>query len=245
MSKESAAAILKESFLGEIMERIMVFGGTFDPFHIGHLELLENIHKEIKPDRTIVIPAGHSYMKEANGGKITPADDRVGMVREGIKTLSFDCELSLYEVEKEGPTYSIDTVRHFKATAGGAPESEAGDAVESEVAEDGGAPESEAEIWFVCGSDILFTIDKWYEAEALLKSIVLTVIPRGADDMDAILARKRELEETAGARIYISEFRGREISSSMIRDDIMGHADMVPAGTLEYIKAHHLYNLEV
>ena len=216
----------KESFLSEIMERIMIFGGTFDPFHIGHLELLENIHKEIKPDRTIVIPAGHSYMKEANGGKITPADDRVGMVRAGIKTLSFDCELSLYEVEKEGPTYSIDTVRHFKGM-------------------DGGAPESEAEIWFVCGSDILFTIDKWYEAEALLKSIVLTVIPRGADDMDAILARKRELEETAGARIYISEFRGREISSSMIRDDIMGHADLVPEGTLEYIKAHHLYNLEV
>ncbi len=226
----------------------MIFGGTFDPFHVGHLELLENIHKEIKPDRTIVIPAGHSYMKEANGGKITPADDRVGMVREGIKALSFDCELSLYEVEKEGPTYSIDTVRHFKATAGGVPESEAGDAVESEAAEAGGggkAAEAVPEIWFVCGSDILFTIDKWHEAEALLKSIVLTVIPRGADDMDVILARKRELEETAGARIYISKFRGREISSSMIRDDIMGHADLVPEGTLEYIKAHHLYNLEV
>ena len=222
------------------LTKIAIFGGTFDPFHIGHLELLENIYKEIKPDRTIVIPAGHSYMKEANGGKITPADDRVGMVREGIKTLSFDCELSLYEVEKEGPTYSIDTVRHFKATAGGTAEGEAG-----EAGGGGKAAEAVPEIWFVCGSDILFTIDKWYEAEALLKSIVLTVIPRGADDMDAILARKRELEETAGARIYISEFRGREISSSMIRDDIMGHADLVPEGTLEYIKAHHLYNLEV
>ena len=211
------------------MTKIAIFGGTFDPFHIGHLELLENIHKEIKPDRTIVIPAGHSYMKEANGGKITPAKDRVGMVREGIKTLSFDCELSLYEVEKEGPTYSIDTVRHFKGMDGGG----------------GKAAEAVPEIWFVCGSDILFTIDKWYEAEALLKSIVLTVIPRGADDVDAILARKCELEETAGARIYISEFRGREILSSMIRDDIMGHADLVPEGTLEYINAHHLYNLEV
>ncbi len=232
------------------LTKIAIFGETFDPFHIGHLELLENIHKEIKPDRTIVIPAGHSYMKEANGGKITPADDRVGMVRAGIRSLSFDCELSLYEVEKEGPTYSIDTVRHFKATAGEAAESEAAEseAAESEAAEaDGGGKAAEAvpEIWFVCGSDILFTIDKWYEAEALLKSIVLTVIPRGADDMDAILARKRELEETAGARIYISKFRGREISSSMIRDDIMGHADLVPEGTLEYIKAHHLYNLEV
>ena len=234
----------RKSILENKLTKIAIFGGTFDPFHVGHLELLENIHKEIKPDRTIVIPAGHSYMKEANGTKITPADDRVGMVREGIKTLSFDCELSLYEVKKEGPTYSIDTVRHFKATDGGAPEGEAGDAVESEAAEAGGggkAAEAVPEIWFVCGSDILFTIDKWYEAEALLKSIVLTVIPRGADDMDAILARKRKLEETAGARIYISEFRGREISSSMIRDDIMGHADLVPEGTLEYIKERHLY----
>ena len=209
------------------MEKIAIFGGTFDPFHIGHLELLENIYEEIKPDRTIVIPAGHSYMKEANGAKITPAKDRVGMVREGIRELSFACELSLYEVKKEGPTYSIDTVMHYKGAADG----------------DGGSVKAgpEPEIWFVCGSDILFTIDKWYEAEKLLKNIVLTVIPRGADDMDAILARKRELEMTYDARIYISKFRGREISSSMIRDDITGHVDLVPKGTLEYIKEHHLY----
>ena len=225
------------------MTKIAIFGGTFDPFHIGHLELLENVYEEIKPDRMIVIPAGRSYMKEVNGGHVTNAEDRVAMVRAGIAELSFDCELSRYEVDKEGLTYSIDTVMYLKSAyaAENPGDVSADNTVETELQGKSAGAGAEPEIWFMCGSDILFTIDKWYESEKLLKNIVLTVIPRGEDDPQKILARKRELEERSGARIFISGFHGKTISSSMIREDIARYADLIPKGTLEYIKEHHLY----
>ncbi len=200
--------------------KIALFGGTFDPFHRGHLELLENLSEELHPDRMIIIPAGHPYMKETEGRSITPADDRIGMVRAGLSETDLSWEISRVEVDKEGPSYSVETVAEIRASL----------------------PEPDAcEIFFLCGSDVLFGIDKWYRYRQLLAETVLTVVPRGGDDLRKIRARKRELEEREGARIIITKFRGREISSSAIRDDILNNADMLPEGTRRYIREHHLY----
>ena len=52
---------------------IALFGGTFDPFHMGHYELLKNLNEEITPDRIYIIPTGHPYFKENVGRKVSPA----------------------------------------------------------------------------------------------------------------------------------------------------------------------------
>ena len=68
---------------------IALFGGTFDPFHMGHYELLKNFNEEIKPDKIYVIPAGHPYFKENEGKKVSSAEDRIEMTRAGLKGLIF------------------------------------------------------------------------------------------------------------------------------------------------------------
>ncbi len=204
-------------------QKIALFGGTFDPFHKGHLELLENINGELCPDRIIIVPTGHPYMKERLGRRITPADDRIGMIVAGLSGATFKWEISRVEIERNGPSYSVDTVAEIKQ---------------------GLQCSGNCEIYFLCGSDVLFGIDKWYEYKRLLADIILTITPRGSDDMSQIMERKKELEDREGARILITEFRGREISSSGIRDNIEVCKDLIPASELDYIKTHHLYEPE-
>ena len=203
-------------------KKIALFGGTFDPFHIGHLELLQNLYDEIKPDKIIIVPTGHPYMKEVQGRKITCAGDRVGMLKAGLKYACFPWEISMFEVEKDSPSYSVETVEYLRQNLD--------------------EPEN-SDIYFLCGSDVLFEIDKWYEFKKLISGIILTVIPRGSDDIDAIKKRKKQLEDEYGAKIIISDFRGEDISSSAIRDNIEAGEKLLPAGTYEYIREHHLWEV--
>jgi len=203
---------------------IALFGGTFDPFHMGHYELLKNLSEEISPDRVYIIPTGHPYFKEQAGKKVSSARDRIAMTEAGLRDLDIPWEISTYETDKETPSYSVETIRYFRKN--GVP---------------GGSGREDLRIWFLCGSDLLFQIDKWYKYKEILSSVTLAVVPRGDDDMDAILERKAELEAGENARICISKYRGRNISSTAIREDPEGNKDLLPAGTYEYIREHGLY----
>ena len=206
---------------------IALFGGTFDPFHKGHLELIENLYAELMPDRMMIIPAGHPYMKEDAGRYVTPAVHRIGMTAAGLENLEIPWEISTVEADKDTPSYSIDTVRHFLEN--GIPEEYSGGNVK---------------VYFLCGSDVLFAIDRWHEYRELLRLVTLSVVPRGDDDTEKILLRKTELEKTENASIYISRFRGKDISSSLIRGNVERYKKLVPEGTYGYIKEHGLYGLK-
>ncbi len=205
---------------------IALFGGTFDPFHMGHYELLKNFYEETGPDLIYVIPAGHPYFKENVGKKVSPAADRIEMTRAGLRDLDIPWKISTYETDKDTPSYSIDTIGYFREH--GVPE---------------GTDYGHLKIWFLCGSDLLFEIDKWHRYREILSSVTLAVIPRGDDDIDEILARKKELEEKEYARIWISKFRGRDISSTMIREDPEKYRDLIPKGTYDYIRERGLYDI--
>ena len=203
---------------------IALFGGTFDPFHRGHYELLNNLNEELHPDKIYVIPAGHPYFKENVGKKVSSAADRIEMTKAGLQGLDIPWEISTVETDKDTPSYSIETIRYFR---------------EKGIPKESGA--GHLKIWFLCGSDLLFEIDKWFKFEEILSSVTLAVIPRGDDDIEEIMIRKKELEEKYDAKIYISKYRGRNISSSMIRNNPEKCKDLIPEGTYEYICVHHLY----
>ena len=149
---------------------IALFGGTFDPFHMGHYELLKNFNEEIKSDKIYVIPAGHPYFKENEGKKVSSAADRIEMTKTGLKDLDIPWEISTVETDKDTPSYSIETIRYFRKKG---------------IPKETGA--GHLKIWFLCGSDLLFEIDKWYKYEEILSSVTLAVIPRGDDDIEEIL----------------------------------------------------------
>ncbi len=137
--------------------RLGVFGGTFDPPHIGHLIVAEDVAAALELDRVLFIPAGTHPLK---GARVeTPSDLRVRM----IAAATSGSELFLVddrEVLRTGPSYTIDTIHELKA------ESPA------------------AELYLLIGSDILGEIHRWHRIEELVHAAQLVVMSRAGSDMD-------------------------------------------------------------
>ncbi len=208
------------------VKKTAIFGGTFDPLHRGHIELLRNIYDELCPDRMIIIPTGHPYLKENEGRKITPAKMRLEMLEAGLVESGVPYEISMVEMEKDGPSYSVDTITEIK---------------ENDIKS--GNPLSGGDYLFLCGSDVIFSVETWHEAKRFLSEVILTVVPRGGDDMEKIRTQKKKIEEEMNARIYITSFCGKEISSSMIRKEPEKNRDLIPSKVFDYIAEHHLYGM--
>ncbi|MCR5476333.1 MAG: nicotinate (nicotinamide) nucleotide adenylyltransferase [Lachnospiraceae bacterium] len=201
-----------------------LYGGTFDPFHKGHLRVTEEVFGELCPDRMIVIPTGHPYMKEREGRQVTPAEHRIGMIRAALEETQVPWEISRAEVDLDTTSYTVNTLQ----------------VIRRQLAEELGEDRPVA-LYFVCGSDVLLTIHTWYRHEEILQQVILTVVPRGDEDPERILEAKRDLEERYGARVQICGFTGPAISSTGIREDIAAQASALPEGVLAYIREHHLY----
>ena len=206
--------------------KIGLYGGTFDPVHRGHVELLQHTYEELSPEKIIVIPAGHPYQKERKGREITPGEHRLAMLRAVLSGAPYPGEISTVEMEANGPSYTADTLDYFRELY------------------------PEADFYWLCGSDILFSITSWWRHREVLAKMILYVIPRGNDDLAQIRRQKAELEEKEGARVVIAGFRGPEISSSGIRELLQGgdaegsEAELralLPGPVQDYIRQNGLY----
>jgi len=131
--------------------RIAIFGGTFDPPHFGHLALAEWARVELALDRVCFVPAGTPPHKR--GGATTAARHRLAMTRLAIAgNPSF--RVSAVECRREGPSYSIDTVRAFARAHPG------------------------AKLHLLMGADMYATFATWREPEAIARAAKLVVALR-------------------------------------------------------------------
>ena len=94
---------------------IGVLGGTFDPIHIGHLILAEEVRARLNLAEILFVPAGQPWLKVDS--PISPAEHRVEMVRLAIADKPY-FKLSTMEIERAGPTYTVDTMAELKAQLG-------------------------------------------------------------------------------------------------------------------------------
>ncbi|MES1239786.1 MAG: nicotinate-nucleotide adenylyltransferase [Chloroflexota bacterium] len=93
--------------------RVGMMGGTFDPIHVGHLAIADDVREALDLERILFVPAGHPPHKPA--GAVSAVEHRVAMVQAAIAdNPSF--ELSLVEVERSGPSYTVDTVEALSST---------------------------------------------------------------------------------------------------------------------------------
>ena len=99
------------------MERIGIYGGTYNPPHIGHLRAAEYAVEALKLDRLLLIPTGVSPHKEMASG--AGSADRLGMLRLSAKGIE-KAEVSDIELKREGRSYTVDTLRQLKAENPGA-----------------------------------------------------------------------------------------------------------------------------
>jgi nicotinate-nucleotide adenylyltransferase len=191
-----------------------MLGGTFDPVHIGHLILGETARGEIGLNRVIFVPTGHSWRKPDR--EITPAADRLAMLRLAIEG-NPHFEISILEVEREGPSYSEVTLAALRDANPG------------------------AEMVFILGRDALADLPNWHDPSAVVSLATLAVAARG-DDMSWV----SEVPALArlNARIVSLQMPVIGVSATDIRRRVHDGRSIryqVPDAVAEYIEARRLY----
>jgi nicotinate-nucleotide adenylyltransferase len=101
-----------------VAERIGIFGGTFDPIHVGHLVAAVNAHHDLGLDRVVLVVANIPWQK-VGARKVTPAEDRLEMVTAAVGGVP-GLEASRMEIDRGGPSYTADTVSQLAAMNPGA-----------------------------------------------------------------------------------------------------------------------------
>src|SRR5436190_20938674 len=133
------------------MERIALFGGSFDPVHLGHLLVAQAAYEEIQLTRLFFIPAAQSPFKPDS----TPAPPaaRLQMLRLALAGQP-NYELDDQEIRRGGVSFTIDTVRHYVATY------------------------PNAQLFYLIGADHVPQLSKWRGATDLARMVEFVVIPR-------------------------------------------------------------------
>ena len=199
---------------------IGVLGGTFDPIHMGHLIIAEEVRARLNLAETLFVPAGEPWLKADN--TISPAEHRVEMVRLAIANEPY-FKLSTMEVERAGPTYTVDTMAELKGQIG------AGD-----------------KLFFILGWDNLIQLPQWHEPSRLVRMCRLVPVPRvgyPSPDFNSLEAAIPGLSQS----IVMLDTPQIEISSSEIRDRVargLSIDHLVPEAVDRYIKEHKLYVTE-
>lgn len=196
--------------------RIGVFGGTFDPPHIGHLILADEAFYQLKLDRLLWVLTPDPPHKQ--GHPITPMPLRLDLVHAAIDS-NPKFELSTVEIDRPGPHYAVDTVRLL------------------------GLEFPAAQLFYIIGGDSLHDLPMWYHPIEFLSLIDgLGVLRRPDDEIDLIHLE----EAIPGIRQKINWIRAPllEISSSQIRERVekgQGYHYYLPEKVLSLIRSHGLY----
>ena len=183
--------------------KIAVYGGSFNPPHLGHLEAAKAVADELKPDKLMIIPDCIPPHKEIFADSPTP------MQRLELCKLNFACidcaEISDMEILREGKSYTAETVAKLREDYG------------------------DGELSLVVGTDMFNSFETWYNFPYLFEQCELLVMPREEDDIYGLNRRREEYERKYGAKIRILEHAPLPMSSTDIRTSLprrMG-ADML------------------
>ena len=171
--------------------KIAIYGGSFNPPHLGHLEAAKTVCAELAPDKLLIIPDNIPPHKAMDPGSPT-AEERLALCRIAFRSIT-GAEISDMEIRRRGKSYTAHTVRELR----------------------GRYPDDE--LFLVVGSDMLLSFEEWYEFEYLLSECTLAVVSREEDDLDALRAHKALLSEKYAARVHILQHAPLPMNSSDIR----------------------------
>ncbi|MFN2431345.1 MAG: nicotinate-nucleotide adenylyltransferase [Gemmatimonadota bacterium] len=157
-----------------------VLGGSFDPVHVAHLLVAERAREALELDRVLFVPARGQPLKRH--AATAPADDRLALLRLAVEgNPAF--EVSTLELEREEPSYTVDTLRELRARAPG------------------------AELFLILGADAYALLPRWREAGEVRRLARIVLVPRGrascagtegaADDSDVLRIDVPELAVSA------------------------------------------------
>lgn len=202
--------------------RFGILGGTFDPIHLGHLLLAEEGREILALDKVLFVPAGQPWLK--TGQPLTAAIHRLRMV-ELATADNPHFEVLRWEVERPGPSYTVDTLERLRAESGSA-----------------------VELHFILGVDALADFPRWKDPERILQLANLAVVPRPGyategDGHDIVAGIKSRYPAYAD-RITVLAVESVAISATDLRRRVVVGQSLryrTPAAVGEYIWEQGLY----
>lgn len=201
------------------MKNIGLFGGTFNPPHLAHKRLANEMKEKANLDEIIVMPTFVPPHKNAND--LAECEDRLNMCRLTFFEEYFS--VSDLEIKRKGKSYTYDTLCELKKLF------------------------CNDKIFLIIGSDMLLSFHKWYNYKEILSLCTLCVISRedekSAKQLDEYARKTLGLKSEEG-EIIISNTKPFELSSTLIRERIKSGKDasgFVEENTLQYIKERGLY----
>lgn len=214
------------------MPDIAIYGGTFDPIHNGHIKTAIAIQNYFHFDRLLFLPCKVPVLKDKAQATAT---QRIDMLRialaEQKKENHFDLDLT--EINREGPSYMIDTLKSFRQRFG-----------------------DDLSITMIIGQDSFNQLPQWHLWEELITKANILVIDRPGSNKNPESASLKQLvinhethsseqiKNQAFGLIYRFNAGDYDISSTKIREAIRsnhGLNDLLPSSVLEYIKTQQLY----
>lgn len=192
-------------------------GGTFDPIHYGHLLAAEEARFRFRLQRVIFIPCGLPPHKEPH--TITPAEHRYAMVVLATASNPF-FTVSRIEIDRPGPSYSVETVRAFRERFG-----------------------QGTELFFITGADAVLEILTWKDNKELIGLCRFIAVTRPGYDLRQL---KEQLPPDYLERITPLLIPGADISSTLIRDRVRRGEPiryLTPDPVCDYIAKHRLYSV--
>ncbi len=180
------------------MTRLGIYGGTFSPPHLGHVGAASAFLRGMSLDRLLIIPTAIPPHKEVTD--FPNGEHRLALARLAFGHLP-RTEVSDLEIRRAGKSYTYLTLRELSAP--------------------------DTELFFLCGTDMLLTLDTWRNPEEVCALAHFVMISRTSDPAvsAAVLQKKGELERDYGAKITLLDAPALEISSTDLRKAIARDAD--------------------
>ena len=201
-------------------KKVGIMGGTFDPIHYGHLMLAQNALDTFSLDEILFVPSGTPWLKEST--KVLSKNKRVSMTGMAIED-NPDFALSTIEIDREGNSYSYETVEELKKE------------------------QPETTFYFIMGADSLLEIERWKHPDRLMADCILLVAVRDDCDREGLKKQIAYLTDKYQADIRILPANRMDISSTKIRQMIQEGKSvryMLPDQVIRFIQKNHLYQQE-
>lgn len=200
--------------------KIGIYGGTFDPPHLGHMEAARAAISVLGLERLIFVPANQPPHKQLSAQAAAP-EQRLAMTKlmaDGL-LLPKVTEVSDVELQRNGKSYTSDTLREMKKRF------------------------PEDELWLLMGTDMFLTLQNWHEAEQIMSMASIAAFSRFESDTGEMMQTQgKYLNETYGAKVCIVQLPSiRQVSSTQVRQQRSGEGLWLPVWG--YILQNGLYGM--
>ncbi len=197
------------------MSQTVLYGGTFNPIHRGHLDICVRARQAVDARRVLLMPAAQPPHKSA--GWLAPDQDRLAMC--ALAAREYDLiQVDDWEIRRGGRSYTVDTLGHLAAVF------------------------PEEELWLLIGTDMFLTFTQWHRWEEIGKMASLLVASREEGDRERLLDQQQKLAER-GVRSRLLQNPPMPMSSTQIREELRrdGTTGKVCPQVLDYIREKELY----